>query len=207
MAQSSGWGSSQACYRLCLRRTTKQQFFRLARQDPQAYATWLGSASADNPGMRQISGSSTFRHPANSRAPIFLFTVPDSTTGPSRFPQSGPCDVLVVGTFTLSSVSSYHRWREARIAYPVEDATAPPALSLAGAVEAHAFELPDVLAFTSGPDAACPGCHSALADRTLPSQLLGRTRTVSFVQSRLWGVLWSARYPCQYSFDPKLLRA
>jgi len=54
-----------------------------------------------------------------------------------------------------------------------EDATAPPSLSLLGAVEARAVNHPDVLALTSGPVARYPGGRSALTDRSCSSQFLG----------------------------------
>ena len=46
-----------------------------------------------------------------------------------------------------------------------------------------------------------PGCQSTLTDRSCSSQFPDRTRSVSFVQLRLCGVLWSARYPCQPHVD------
>jgi len=47
----------------------------------------------------RFSSSSSLRHPAQSLEPNFLFTVPASTTGPSRFPQSRPCGVLWYARF------------------------------------------------------------------------------------------------------------
>jgi hypothetical protein len=69
----------------------------------------------DNPGarnfLRQVSSSSSHRHPAQSLEPNFLFTVPASTTGPSRFPQSRPCGVLRFARFPCLYASP-HPWFE-----------------------------------------------------------------------------------------------
>jgi len=65
--------------------------------------------STPAPGLRLVF----LRHPAQSLELNFLFTVPDSTTGPPRFPQSRHCDVHRVGTLPLSWPSP-HPWFEVR---------------------------------------------------------------------------------------------
>jgi len=125
--------------------------------------------------LHQVSGSSSRRHPSQSLEPNFLFTAPARTTGPSRFCRRDTVACLWHARFPAVAWPLHHPWWKC-----AEDAAAPPSLSLPGAVEAHAFELPDVLAFTSGPaastQAAGPLSRTALA---LHSSW-GRTRTVSF---------------------------
>jgi len=154
-AQSSGWGSSQACYHLCLRQTAKSSSFAGPDRTPRLYAAWLGSVTRANPGAlnsctrcpaRLPSGiqRTLLRRTFSSQFLIRLPAVPITSVGTLRRACGRHAHPVVY--------VSPHPWCETRIEYPVEDATAPPTLSLAGAVEAHAFELPDVLSFTSGPD-------------------------------------------------------
>jgi hypothetical protein len=124
------------------------------------------------PGLRLVF----HKAPAQSLERNFLFTVPCLDHRPVSFSSvetlrrtSGQHASPVLTNSIPSLVQS-----------PAQDVTAPPSLSLLGAVEAHAFELPDVLALTSGPlastQAAVPLSRTALA--LLSSWL--RTRTVSF---------------------------
>jgi hypothetical protein len=62
--------------------------YRWARQDPQIQRYLERLRKCGQPWrpqlLRQVSGSSSYRHPAQSLELNFLFTVPVSTTGPSR---------------------------------------------------------------------------------------------------------------------------
>jgi len=103
-------------YHPCLRRAT-EVVFSLGQTGPPSLAL-LGSIPhlPDNPSapqiLRQVSGSSSLRHPAQSLELNFLFTVPAWTTGPSRFPQSRHCGVLPFSTLHLSTPISPHPWGE-----------------------------------------------------------------------------------------------
>jgi len=75
-------------HRLCLRPTVETIVFR-ARQYPQVSRFLVRFPYRyGQPGrptiLRLVSGSSSHRHPAQSLELNFLFTVPVSTTGPSR---------------------------------------------------------------------------------------------------------------------------
>jgi len=127
--------------------------------------------------LRQVSSSSSRRHPAQLLEPNFLIAVPAWTTGPSRY-RRDTVACLWPARFPVAAPSPI----PGRSA--VVDATASPSLSLLGAVEAHAVDLPDVLALTSGPVAVCPGRRSALTDSSCPSQFLDPHQDCLFFLSR-----------------------
>jgi hypothetical protein len=152
----------------CLRKPHRCNLVAEPDRTPRPDATWLGlTVACDNPDAPQSCAQS-----------------------PARLPTGCPLDyssLLSCSDHRTASFSSVETLRHAfwparfpclclRLPIPgttsSADATAPPSLSLLGAVEAHAFERPDVLALTSGPSALLPGCRSALTDRSCSSQLL-----------------------------------
>lgn len=174
-SQSSGWGSSGRLPPLSAS-NHRSSLFAGPDRTPKSNGTWNGSRKCGQPWRPNICTRSPARLPAGILLNLLSRILSSQfLRGPPAVSYSDETLSRALARTPPCLCHFAHPWSKA-----AQDATAPPSLSLLGAVEAHAFELPDVLALTSGPvastQAAIPLSRTALA---LHSSW-GRTRTVSF---------------------------
>jgi len=151
--------------------------------------------------LHQVSGLSSRRHPSQSLESNFLFAVPAWTTGPPRF--SGEtllraygvhASLPLLGHSTIPGRSALRMRQHPRVYRFPERSRLTPSNCLTSWLSRQVpLRLPRRPIRSHGP----------LLPFTVPGVTLGLSL---FPQSRLWDVLWSARYPCQHRLDSSLIR-
>jgi len=176
--------------------TTSEEVCSGPGSAPRFLATWSCSRRLDKPGAHYCLRPASGRSFSAASCPISRADLSphgsSADTGPSRFPQSRPCGVLRSARYPCRHHQMLHLALRAQ--------QRPRVFRFSVRLGAYASTRPDLHPLGSGiPSTDFPGSSLRLRGwhfpLTFPGPVVGPSH---FPQSRLCGVLWSARYPCQH---------